>query len=170
MLKLEEFEEDYRRVTIKWHRPVSLDNAYEKLENLNNKNIFLYKLVGKRGEKYKLIYIGMANKQFVHHRLRNGDHQFKQDYLRCINAGWKLCVSVGEFILDEDYKNDFIWAKKNVKTIEKLLIIGHVGFKSLSNEKEVNWFSTGAWIHLINSGFREDGMYKLINYGIAIKP
>jgi hypothetical protein len=159
------FKDSYRCIEIKWHRPIKLQNSKLQLKELNQTNMYLYKIIAKRGPKYKLIYIGMAQKQFIHHRLYNKDHQLKQQFMKEENNGWVLHVSVGEFIKNEDLLNDFNWAKKNIKIIEKLLIIIHSEFESLQNKIAVSWFTTGTWLQIKNRGFLKDQMSKLICYG-----
>jgi hypothetical protein len=159
------FKYSYRCIEIKWHKPILLQDSKMHLIGLDQTNIFLYKIVAKRGDQYKLIYIGMTEKQWIEKRLYNKDHQVKQQFMKEANNGWRLHVSVGEFVKDDEFLVDFSWAKRNIKIIEKLLIIIHSEFKSLHNKKEISWFSTGTWLEIKNKGFLKDGMCKLICYG-----
>ena len=159
------FTDSYRIVDIKWHHPIPLVESQKELRKIDQDNTFLYKIVAKRGAKFKLIYIGMAERQTIHLRLYNKDHQIKQSLMKEENNGWVLYVSIGEFLKKEKYESSFRWAKKNIKIIEKLLIVTHSEVEYLHNKKDVKWFNSGSWIQIKNYGFRDDKMYKTINYG-----
>lgn len=160
------FDYAYKNVNIKWHRPVKLEDNWKYYSDINQDDIFLYKIVAKRGEKYKLIYIGMSERQTIQSRLYNKDHQIKQQFYKEENNGWVLYCSVGEFFsLDNEASNK--WAKHHVKQIEKLLIITHADFPSIQNIQGTRWFYPNkAWINIKNSGFIKDGMFKIISYGL----
>jgi len=79
------------------------------------------------------------------------------------NPGYVLYVYLGEIQNSNTYS--YNWAIKHIPTIEKLLIISHSEFSHLENKKSIGWFSTGEWIKIENSGFRNDGMYNVLTYG-----
>lgn len=161
------FDHSYKNIHIKWHRPIKLIDNRELYKDLDQDNIFLYKIVAKRGNNYKLIYIGMSEKQQIQARLYNKDHKLKQQFFKEQNNGWVLYCSVGEFIISDDDQTSFRWAKRKVSLIEKMLIITHSEFPSLQNAKCINWFSSEkAWLTIKNSGFVKDGMYKTVSYGL----
>jgi hypothetical protein len=160
------FPDAFNEVHIKWSNPIKLSQNWEHLSLTDQTNSFLYRIVAKRGEKYKLIYIGMTEKQSIHERLYNKDHQLKQQFMKESNKGHVLYVSIGEYIQKNEEIKSFKWAKNNTKIIEKFLIVTHSEIKSLINKKNINWFSTGAWLTIRNHGFLKDDLLKNISYGI----
>lgn len=162
----ETFPEAFFEIFIKWTKPVKLAENWNHISQLDQTDMYLYRIVAKRGDKHKLLYIGMTENQSIHQRLYNGDHQLKQAYMKEQNSGWVLYVSLGEYILKDEDQKSLRWARKHTKIIEKLLIISHSEFKSLVNKKSINWFSTGAWVTLRNQGFLADGFRKTISYGL----
>jgi hypothetical protein len=160
------FPDAFFEVHIKWSNPVRLTENWGHLSSIDQENIYLYRILAKRGDKYKLIYIGMTEKQEVHKRLYNKDHLQKQGLMKEQNNGWVLYLSVGEYIVKNDDFESFQWAQNNTKIVEKLLILSHSEVKSLVNKKGIHWFSSGAWITIINQGFLKDGLMKTISYGL----
>lgn len=161
------FENSYESVAIKWHSPVRLAENWEEYSKINQTDIFFYKIIAKRGEKYKLIYIGMSEKQSIHQRLYNKDHRLKQQIMKENNNGWVLYSCLGELKKTKDENDSYEWSKNNVPLIEKMLIITHSDFPSLTNKIGINWFSCNAWIKIKNTGFLKDEMYKIITYGLC---
>jgi hypothetical protein len=164
------FPNKFYEVHIKWSsKPIKLSENWEQLTKINQDNTYLYKIYAKRGDKCKLIYIGMTEAQDLHRRLYNWDHQLKQNSMREKNNRWVLYLSVGEYIIKNEDFDSYKWATKNTKIIEKLLIISHTNMPSLMNKKSINWFSTGEWLTIKNQGFLKDGFLKTISYGIFCK-
>jgi hypothetical protein len=167
MKKLAEiFPDSFFRVSIKWHKPVLLDEL-SKLDNLDQHSCYLYKIVGKHKTKeddYRLIYIGMTEKQLIHYRLSNKDHLEKQKEMKKQNRGYELYCSVGEFV-DIGEKKHMDFSVKNVKSIENILIVSHYNY-NLYNKRDKEWFSSGFWICIKNEGFLKDKMKKTISYGL----
>lgn len=161
------FPESFYNVHILWDKtPVKLTENWAYLSDKDQSNIFLYKIFAKRGDKCKLIYIGMSQNQSIQMRLYNKDHQLKQKFMREQNKGWVLYVSTGEYVNPDEDDESFKWSKKNVSIIENLLIIGHSHMESLINKKNVRWFSSGYWITIYNKGLLRDGMHKTLSYGL----
>lgn len=160
------FPDAFFEVYIRWTKPVKLAENWEGLSQFDQTNIYLYRIVAKQDDEFKLLYIGMSENQFIQQRLYNKDHQLKQAYMKKQNRGWVLYVSLGEYVLTNEDKKSFKWAKTNTRILEKLLIITHSNFPSLVNKKNVNWFSSGAWVTIINQGFLADGFRKTISYGL----
>ncbi len=96
------FDHSYRYVTIKWHKPVLLPKCKKAEFEIDQKNIFLYKIIGKRGDTCKLFYIGKSERQNIEDRLYNNDHRLKQEVIREKNKNYALYCSLGEFIEIED--------------------------------------------------------------------
>jgi len=160
------FESSYRSVNIKWHNPVKLALTWDEYNKIDQSDIFFYKIIKKRGEQYKLLYIGMSEKQLIHKRLFNKDHKIKQQILKEENNKWVLYSCLGELVQTNDENDSFNWSKKNIHLIENMLIITHSDFENLTNKKNIRWFSSNyAWIKIKNTGFLKDGMYKTVTYG-----
>lgn len=160
------FEYAYADVNINWHNPVKLAENWEAYSKIDQDNIYFYKIVAKRGEKYKLIYIGMSEKQYIHDRLYNKDHQLKQKIMKEMNNGWVLYSCLGE-LKDYTDNNQLNWTRKHIALIEKMLIISHSDFPSLTNKKGINWFRSGSWVKINNTGFLKDGMYRILTFGLC---
>ena len=135
MIKFSEiFPDSFFRVSIKWHKPVLLDELF-KLENMDQHSCYLYKIIGKHMTKeddYRLIYIGMTEKQLIHLRLWNKDHLEKQKKMKKRNKDYELYCSVGEFI-DTGEKKHMKFSVKNVKSIENILDNKHYHIMGLPN-------------------------------------
>jgi hypothetical protein len=160
------FPDAFCEVHIKWSNPIKLSQNWEHLSLTDQTNSYLYRIIAKRGDKYKLVYIGMTENQEIHVRLSNRDHKAKQGIMKDLNNGWVLYLSVGDYIVKNEDLDSFNWAVLNTKIIEKLLIISHSEIQSLVNKKGVNWFSTGVWLTICNHGFLKDNLLKNISYGI----
>jgi hypothetical protein len=162
------FDYLYQNVTIKWHKPVKLPIGRRALFDQDQTDVFLYKILAKRGEIVKLIYIGMSEKQNIEDRLYNKDHQVKQEFMKEENNGYVLYCSLGEFVQNGDDTSSFRWSKKHVKLIEKMLIISHSDDHPLINKKGISWFGTDKeWIQIKNTGYLKDGMFKVVSYGLS---
>lgn len=164
------FDEGFSDVRIKWHRPTDLVDNWKYFSQVKQDNIFLYKIIATRGTKHRLLYIGMSATQRIEDRLYNKDHRAKQALMKEANKGWKLQCCLGEYVTTRNGSGiDLDWAIKHVKQVEKLLIICHSDLDSLTNRMSVNWFSSGAWLRVYNTGFTADGMKKEVAYGLFVR-
>jgi|GEM_PF-4277070 len=160
------FDEGIAHVRIKWSKPFPLNDDWSVLSKIDQSHIFLYKIIATRGDNHKLLYIGMSEKQAIEKRLSQKDHLTKQQQMREANKGWRLQYCLGTYVYHTQNGVDVPWALKNIRLLEKLLIITHSDIATLTNKVGVNWFSTGAWVRIYNSGFLKDGMKKEVAYGL----
>ncbi len=153
-------------VEINWSKPVNLEDAREHFCELDQTHTYFYKIVGKRGEKFKLFYIGISERQRIEDRLNNLDHIEKQERLRLENKGYALMVSTGTYELDEEDRSQKRWNQRNVKMLESVLIFAHSEHERFANKKSRVWFTSKYAFSVRNKGFLRDGMHRHVYYGL----
>lgn len=159
---LRAFESDVYKVNINWSRPRLYDNALNS-EIKEIDNIFFYKIIARYNGKYKLLYIGKAYRQYVTSRLLNLDHKGKRERLNEKYKRHDLLISFGAVNTNKKRNHRLI------DEVESLLIYTHCDINTLINDKNKWSHNITRDYHIINSGFRRDGMVKEIGLGLFFK-
>ena len=145
-------------VTINWQPLERYDDFLGKDIEAQGKGFF-YKIVAKRGDTYRLLYIGKAYKQWVTDRL--GQHGEKILTLKDKHKNYSINVSMGN--LDEISRKQI--KEEYVNEVESLLIYSHSdtnNFPYLENKNNVYSHNVTRPYKITNKGELADGMYKTI--------
>lgn len=150
-------------VTINWQNLERYDDFLQKSAEEQGKGFF-YKIVAKRGENYRLLYIGMVYHQWVTDRL--GQHGEKIANLKEKHKGYSINVSMGN--LDEISRKKI--KKEYIKEIESLLIYSHSDlnhFPHLENKMNLYSHSVSRPYKIVNKG--TDLMHKTVIWDMFIE-
>jgi len=157
-------EEDFISVVINWSNPFLLEQIKTK-SIANHEQGYFYKLLGRKNDEYELFYIGQTQSQYISKRLINVDHKNKQERFRKDYPNHELCVSVGTIESPNKIKATLI------NNVESLLIFScyNDDFKHFGNIKSTLTHKVIRNYKIVNDGFKQDGMYKEIAFGLFYK-
>ena len=146
-------------IIIKWSPPISFEEA-KIVENENN--TFLYKIIGRYNETYKLFYIGKCVKQKFSTRIFQKDHRLKQASFKDEHKKHRFMVSLGRLTENEKHK------PAEISNVESLLIFAHShnGYPEMKNIQCTLTHSVIKNYRITNNGWRKDKMYKIVAYGL----
>lgn len=162
-MSLTQFE--YKRINaiIKWSKPMTFDEIKE-LEDDKCKDTYFYKIVGRHSGKYKLFYIGKCVEQYVTTRIFQKDHLVKQASFKEAHKKHTLLVSLGNISEEQKHK------PQELSNIESLLIYAHThdGFSHIKNKQCSLSHNAIRNYQITNKGWREEGMYQTVAYGLFV--
>jgi hypothetical protein len=146
-------------VTVTWTKPMTIEEA-KIIEDENN--TFLYKIVGRHNENYKLFYIGKCIRQKFSTRIFQKDHKLKQAEFKNKHKRHKLLVSLGNLSDEDKHK------PTEISNVESLLIFAHShdGYPCMKNIQCSLTHNVIKNYRIINNGWRKDKMYKVVAYGL----
>lgn len=143
---------------IKWSKPYTLEEIRSKKADCSC--TCFYKIIGVYGHRFKLFYIGKCIRQYLTTRIFQPDHLAKQASFTQAHKRHKLLVSLGDV---EDFEE---YSDTELDNIERLLIYSHSNedFSYIKNKQCTLSHRVIRNYHIINSGWRKEGMYKSIGY------
>jgi hypothetical protein len=161
---MHQFEDKRIDVTITWKKPIDIDEV-RYLEEEKCKDTYFYKIVGCYRENYKLFYIGKCVDQFITTRIFQRDHLDKQADFKDSHKRHALMVSLGNLSETHNLKND------ELANVESLLIYSHThnDFSYMKNKQCKLNHNVIKNYKIVNKGWRQEGMYQIISYGLFVK-
>ncbi|RFZ91224.1 hypothetical protein D0C36_20015 [Mucilaginibacter conchicola] len=161
---MHQFEHKRIDVAIKWQKPVSLEEVSE-IEADKCKDTYFYKIIGRHNNNFKLFYIGKCIEQYVTTRIFQKDHLIKQADFKEAHKKHKLLVSFGNLSEEQKLK------PTELSNVESLLIYSHThdDFSYIKNKQCSLSHNVIKNYRIINSGWREEGMYKIVAYGLFVR-
>lgn len=157
------YEADVYHVSIKWSKPHSIDNV-DQFDYWDIEDVYFYKILARYGQTYHLLYIGKAFKQYVSQRLANPDHALKKFDLFEKYPHHELMISFGHLININCNRT-----ARLIDEIESLLIYMHDDHPRLENKMSRWTHGIARDYHILNQGFRGEGMVKEIGLGLFYK-
>jgi len=158
------YQADWKRidVVITWDKPITIDEA-RLIED--EKDTYLYKIVGRHNENYKLFYIGKCIEQKFTTRIFQKDHRLKQQEFKEAHKKHKLMVCMGRLKEDKKHK------PTEISNVESLLIFAHSSdvYPYMKNKQCSLSHSVIKNYRIINKGWLKDNMYKTVSYGLFME-
>ena len=161
---MHQFEDKRIDLTIKWKKPITLEEVKNLQEEKCNDTYF-YKIVGRYNESYKLFYIGKCINQYITTRIFQKDHLEKQATFKEAHKRHTLLVSLGNLTESHNLNND------ELGNVESLLIYSHTheDFSYIKNKQCSLNHNVIRNYRITNIGWREEGMYNIVAYGLFVK-
>jgi hypothetical protein len=158
------YQADWKRidVVITWDTPITIEDAIT-IEDEND--TYLYKIIGRYNESYKLFYIGKCVEQKFTTRIFQKDHQIKQAAFKEAHKKHKLMVSMGRLKEEKKHK------PTEISNVESLLIFAHShdGYPYIKNKQCSLSHNVIKNYKITNRGWRKDKMYQTVAYGLFMK-
>ena len=160
---MHQFEDNRIDVVIKWEKPITIEEV-RHLQEEKCKDTYFYKIVGRHSNNFKLFYIGKCVEQFVTTRIFQKDHIQKQASFKDAHKKHKLMVSLGNLSNQE-------LTPTQLSNVESLLIYSHThdDFSYIKNKQCSLTHNVIKNYRITNRGFRQEGMYQTVAYGLFVK-
>jgi hypothetical protein len=160
-----QFEDKRIDVTIKWEKPISIEQL-KALTNNDCEQTYFYKIVGRHGDQYKLFYIGKSVRQYFTKRIFQRDHLNKRADFQVDYKKHKIMFSLGNVIEKSHLKDE----TDDIGNIERLLIYSHTNpsFKYMKNKQCKLNHNVIKNYRINNKGWRKDNMYQIVAYGLFV--
>jgi len=161
---MHQFEDKRTDITITWKKPITIDQL-KFLEKEKCQDTYFYKIVGHCNGNCKLFYIGKCLNQYLTTRIFQKDHIEKQSRFKLEHKKHTLLVSFGNLDNGDDYKDS------QLTDVESLLIYSHThedfafmkNIQCRLNHKVISNY------RITNKGWRDEGMYQTVAYGLFVK-
>ncbi|MBV6640758.1 MAG: hypothetical protein KI791_08570 [Cyclobacteriaceae bacterium] len=161
--------EDVYYAQISWRKPILYDEVFQ-LSSAAQKKAYFYKVLGRFGQSYSLMYVGKVYKQDVSTRLLNGDHAFKRNSWQAEHKRHTLMISLGDLVSEHflDIKREKN-RERMIDDLESMLIYSHSYHLKFKNKKNIGSHRIMFEYYLRNSGFIKEGMLRELSYGMFYK-
>jgi len=161
---MHQFEHKRTDITINWKKPITIDEV-KYLQEQKCQDTYFYKIVGRYNESYKLFYIGKCIDQYITTRIFQKDHIQKQSQFKLDHKKHTLLISLGNLEDGEDY------TKEQLSNVESLLIYSHThdDFSYMKNVQCRLNHNVIENYRITNKGWRGEGMYHTVAYGLFVK-
>jgi hypothetical protein len=161
---MHQFEDKRTDISINWKKPITIEEV-RFLQEEKCQDTYFYKIVGHYNGSYKLFYIGKCINQYITTRIFQKDHIEKQSKFKLDHKKHTLMVSLGNLTKGDDYTDS------QLGNVENLLIYSHA-HEDFSYMKNVQCRLNHNVIEnyrITNRGWRDEGMYQAVAYGLFVK-